>query len=843
MANPPRARPEAEPPQDAMEGVGARSQLSQLSQPAELQCCCGRDECVFLRHNCSVLLSVERDVHTAAKMGQVRCYAITNILESILDLSTLLLAQHPTIFSMASIRDVWRSRQPNPQECVPSLTFALQTLLARHEAYMASAERDRVELTSRIDLLEHENGEHETKNQLAEDENKTLRGELEQLNDTVKDADTKIDLLEATLRDSQKEVRRLEGAAERAASLERQIAMLEEEQAMLQNTVVQTQEEARTAMFRWRQAERGLNDLQDQLERMEKEAREERERHVEVIGRMERQRVMEKELNTAAGRLKGAAAARSLTDSKGGNVVSHFVRDLLQDNATLQLGMAELREMLVNSNDEIQTLREQLLYHQPMVNRESGSTSTLRAELEHKEPPPPQMSQELHIHHHYHVTHRPEPKKPKRRRRELTAGTFTPPQYSAPTSPMPHGMQQWQQRGVFSHGHKDSASTISMPSNGRWSMMSDNPSDFSPSSVPSSPQSNPRNSLFDRGIMDMSFPDSPTTSLDPTSPAWRTSHRKRASEVSTRSISGTLFPNHMSPPQPHPLTTNFVFEGDIVSEGPSAPYTTDDVPDLTKAAAPLENTTVDTVSNDDDVGVNEMDRFDPHVEQLPRLRRVVSHESIMSCSNGMDIHTLGVRPSQLTLRPLGLTAAGTNLSAVTARPTIARGDTEGKRGSVLLRDNLAMVGLGLSVPKTRNREGGRVVSGPALNRSRNPSVSRRPVDTLSRLVSSWWGGGTSAHPSPTSSPIASPIMAATTEIHVTAVSSLSSPALSLVGKSPQGSLSSTGTFRAPGINQPGGIPGFNEYFAAHQRRGPPSKVSVDDLGQIQEAMREVLEET
>jgi len=40
-------------------------------QPGVLRCCCGRDECVFLRHNCSVLLSVERDVHAAAKMGQV----------------------------------------------------------------------------------------------------------------------------------------------------------------------------------------------------------------------------------------------------------------------------------------------------------------------------------------------------------------------------------------------------------------------------------------------------------------------------------------------------------------------------------------------------------------------------------------------------------------------------------------------------------------------------------------------------------------------------------------------------------------------------------------------------
>lgn len=43
------------------------------SQPETLQCCCGNTDCVFLKHNCSVLDSVEKDVHTAAKLGQVRC--------------------------------------------------------------------------------------------------------------------------------------------------------------------------------------------------------------------------------------------------------------------------------------------------------------------------------------------------------------------------------------------------------------------------------------------------------------------------------------------------------------------------------------------------------------------------------------------------------------------------------------------------------------------------------------------------------------------------------------------------------------------------------------------------
>lgn len=44
------------------------------TEPADLQCCCGKEDCVYLKHNCSVLSSVERDVHTAARMGQVSSF-------------------------------------------------------------------------------------------------------------------------------------------------------------------------------------------------------------------------------------------------------------------------------------------------------------------------------------------------------------------------------------------------------------------------------------------------------------------------------------------------------------------------------------------------------------------------------------------------------------------------------------------------------------------------------------------------------------------------------------------------------------------------------------------------
>ncbi|KAK4168485.1 hypothetical protein QBC43DRAFT_118187 [Cladorrhinum sp. PSN259] len=765
-----------------------------VNQPGDLRCCCGKEECVYLRHNCSVLSSVERDVHAAAKMGQ--------------------------------------------------------TLLARHEAYMASAERERAELTARIEQLEAENAELESKNRRMNDENYNLREELDHLNDAVRDTDNKIEFLEATLRDSQREVRRLEHAAERAASLERQIQLLEEEQQTLQATVVRTKEEARNTMNRWRKAERDLISLQAQLERMEKEAREERERHVEVVSRMERQRNMEKELNTAAGRLKGAAAVKSMTDSKaGGNVVSHFVRDLLQDNANLQLGMAELRELLVSSNDEIQMLREQLLYHQPAdvtthtaapINeptQDAASTNTLRAELERQEtsptspPPRASISQQLHVHHHYHVTHKPDLKKVKKRRIGLTSGTFNPPRnFSAPTSPMTTSWHTSAFRAPLGPALGEE------PSDSHWTHGEEHHSEFAPSSAPSSPRSNHRNSVFDR-VDGYSYPVSPTTSVDPTSPAWRGGHHKRPSEFSTRSIYETANFNAHPHSQPHPLMNSVLCDNHSGTSS-SSRYKT--------------NVHIYNDHDDDNSDISDTDAGDlmssrsGHYDgrMMPRsrkMRRVASQESIMSLSNGLDIHTLQGRPSQLTFRPLGLSAAGTNISGVTAQPTLATGKIDAKRSMAFLRDSLNKE----SLPISKTRDIGRTVSTPTPNRdSGRQSNNTRASSALGKLVS-WrpWGGGGSSQPSPETSPTTTrattPALDPTTD-----VSSVPSSTASESSTSPHGTVSSSGigTFRTPGVNQRGTIPGFNEYWVAHSRRGPKGKVSVDNLGHIEEALREALEE-
>ena len=420
-----------------------------------------------------------------------------------------------------------------------SLTFALQALLLRHEQYMLDAQLDRNELNTRIEELEQDKRYLEDENAKKSAENRALLDQLEATNTIVGESEAHIKSLEATLHSAQQEVRRLDGLAARTQDLECQLMVLDQEQAILQKTVSTTEAQERSAVQRWKKAERNLSLLQDQLEHIEKEAREERERHVEVLGRMERRRAVERELDTAAGRLKGAAALTA-KGHNGSNVVSHFVKDILQDNANLQLGIVELREMLMNSNDEVQALREQLLLHQPLEDAQ-----TLRVELSEKEPkddkPSPVVSQELHIHHHYHAP-KEEARRQKKKRTSLSSSIFTPPRRTQ--SPRPRAGET--ANAILS---KTSVTIPAAPSH-RWSMQSGGQvSEFAPSSAPSSPPSVYRNSsVFDRGFdMDSSRPTSPGSSIDPISPpcAPFQSHRNRAPVTSTRSFTTT--PHNFQP--------------------------------------------------------------------------------------------------------------------------------------------------------------------------------------------------------------------------------------------------------------------------------------------------------
>lgn len=651
---------------------------------------------------------------------------------------------------------------------------------------MADAERDRLSLSSRIEHLEMAKQELEAENALKIEENRNLLDQLELLNNTVSESDTKIKALEASLLSSQQAVRRLESAALRAEDAERHIHLLELEQDDLYHELRSSKEDARSHAQRCKEAQRGIMDMQDQLERMEEEAREERERHAEVIGRMERQRQVEKQLNTAAGRLKGAAASKTLQEPKPGNpVVNHFVRDLLQDNANLQLGMAELREMLLNSNDEIQSLREQLLDHQPAID---SRNSTLKDELEAYEPPPtPRFSQELHIHHHYHVTPKADKAKVRRKRASLNSSIFSPSSTSGTSTP--RSSARWSLGpalpALASINTNEPNSVISVPKQ-RWSMLSEQPSEFA-SSVPSSPRSNQRNSMFDSAFGDSDYPMSPATSFDAMSPSWRT-HRKGPSDMSAFSLQApSLQLDPGTPPQ-----NARQFNDDVIHE--------EDEDENEEGISRIETPDLGNTPSIDESSVIESseDNRDDYMPR-PRIHRALSHESIMSLSGGLDIHTLKARPSQLTLRPLG--GAEAVVTGVIAQPTLSRGAA--KRSTVALRDNFAGLPTGRIVSNPQNR--------PRSNRSASPA----PSDTTQGSaggIGKWvgwrpWASTTASMNTPTK------------------------PA-----EKPKDQTFS----RSPGINQPGAIPGFHQYWAAQRRKGAPAQVTTDAVDH--EALVEGLQE-
>ncbi|GMF79622.1 unnamed protein product [Aspergillus oryzae] len=429
------------------------------STPTALRCCCGRNDCAFLQHNNVALEGLEKDLATAARLGQA--------------------------------------------------------LLHRHESYMAEAEEDRHRFLASIENLEREKREVQVENARIIEENRGLLEQLEALNKAVADADSHAKSLEVRLENSEAELRKVTVSAARAADLDAQLVQMENEQTRLQESLESAEEESRSAVQRWKKAESTLRDLNDQIDRIEKEAREERERHAEAVQRMERKRTVERELDGAARRLKGAAATHELGRNHGGTVVSRFVRDILQDNANLQLGIVELRELLESSNQEVQCLRDQIISHQlvPMTEGDGQVPQlapTLSQELESKEPR--RAPQEFHIHHHYHT---PSIKKerPALFRRSKNRHTWGHPN----TVHSPSGTKIARKPTHRSQSSHSSASTmmsqppVQIPSaSQRWSSQSPGAE-----SMASSPQSGYRSSsIFDR--VERGFDSSRATSPDST---------------------------------------------------------------------------------------------------------------------------------------------------------------------------------------------------------------------------------------------------------------------------------------------------------------------------------------
>ncbi|KEQ67831.1 uncharacterized protein M437DRAFT_11199, partial [Aureobasidium melanogenum CBS 110374] len=309
-------------------------------------CCCGNDDCAFQQQNNEAFASLDENLRKAGRLGKA--------------------------------------------------------LLVRHEAYVAEAEEQKALMDAEITRMTEEKKELEANNATLIEENRNLLDQLEGLNNAAVESDAHTQSLTATLQQTQAELHRLNTLAARTERLEREVEEYEQEQAILHATLAHKTESEKAATLRWQDAERKLAAMESQLERIEREAREDKERHVEIVARMERQRVVEKELDTVPGRLNGAAAAK--TAKHGSTVVSHFVKDILSDNVNLQAGIAELREMLDNSNEQVEILRNQLAQYTPtdMTSDIESPAPSLRPNLE-KEIKRASMQQEVHVHHHYHA--------------------------------------------------------------------------------------------------------------------------------------------------------------------------------------------------------------------------------------------------------------------------------------------------------------------------------------------------------------------------------------------------------------------------------------------------------
>lgn len=562
-----------------------------------------------------------------------------------------------------------------------SLTFALQNLLARHEAFMLEAEDERLKMSACIGRLETDKKELEAANAKTIQENRDLLDQLEHMNNDVVNSDAHVKSLTATLQSTRNEVERLTVLAARTTDLESQMSTMESEQAAMQGELISREEDQRTAVQRWKHAERTIGQLREQVDRIEREAMDERQRHIEVVGRLERRRVVERELETAAGRLKGAAAATALGKDYGGSgVVSHFVKDILQDNANLQMGIVELRDMLMGSNAEVENLREQMTLHQPLARSDirSSSDTLLKDELAavSASEPAVDIAPELHVHHHYHAS-TPAAKgskdrlstplrRPRRKRNFSSSGVFTPPSGTQTPRTPSNGLPIAPPSSASTILSQTLVSIPSAPPVGYpRALPNQSPltrASIATFSVPSSPQSAyPGSSVFDYmdHPLDSSRPTTPE-SLDSELPFFPPQHGKRGTDLSQRSLStsSALQPRYPSNPK-SPRSPGTAPE-DSLADIDTAYFDHATIVEEPEDQAALR---LDTPSDLDSPG--------PVLQPFPpTLRRSASHESILSTQDA-PIPSLRSQHSQLLPRQPLKSRTSLNITSPRIEPVIS----------------------------------------------------------------------------------------------------------------------------------------------------------------------------
>ncbi|KAF3214728.1 hypothetical protein TWF192_009249 [Orbilia oligospora] len=322
----------------------------------EVHCCCGQKTCEARVKNISVLSELEENLQTAAQLGQA--------------------------------------------------------LLRQAD----DAERIRSDMASKINRLEELNKQLEVQNTSSIEKNRDLLNSLETLNESVTQADSRLRDLTADLDDTRAELDRVSARAARAEILEAQLTVLETEQDDLRRNLSITLEDERNAAARWQKAERQVEDLQDEYNKLESEYMQEKIKTQKLANKIASRKSI-RGLQFQADKMEGAA-------------ISNFMKEILQDNQQLQAGTTELRQMLMIAQDEIGALREQVLLTQRPEQNELG-----RSPLSYEFDGYRKLSQELHVHHHHHVLTSKEKGSIRRVKRRVKAPQARNPPSSSPLPP------------------------------------------------------------------------------------------------------------------------------------------------------------------------------------------------------------------------------------------------------------------------------------------------------------------------------------------------------------------------------------------------------------------------
>jgi hypothetical protein len=553
-----------------------------------------------------------------------------------------------------------------------SLTFMVQALLVRHESFVAEAAQERRRMMDKIEALERTNTALEDRNRDTIRENRMLLDQLESLNSAVKGSESRVNTLTDELQSTDLELKRMTNLASRTAELQTQLVQLEEDLAAVNSASSFDREENRVAKLRWQQAEKTIETLELQIERIESDAKEERERHadvgrqavamarltVQIVNRVQRRKAIELEL------LRDRPWKDRSRDIVQNGVVSNFVTDVLQDNANLQVNILELREMLGRSNDEIERLRDPTPMSPILSLPKALATSnapSLGMELN--------GSREVHVHHHYHATQNTD-KAPQShyRRRSRRKGSVVSVAHT------PHSSVSVPRAQSPSSVAGPSQPAASIPIRQRWSVQSAQ-TFTSSSSLPSSPYAD---SIFDR-----TFADTGTEASRPSSPDSNPMSPQNALGPTKVDLRPAVPAFPSEPRRNHP-------------DGPRLPLT----------SYPLEPGPVHSTILEENEDIHHETPSPAQSRRLP-LRRPASSESLLSI-HGMDIHTtiptlvqpLRNRPSQWLLRHRAEAVAASDAATVAIAAPLAYHADQQSTAQLRLRnqmDRRGGTGQGLGV--------------------------------------------------------------------------------------------------------------------------------------------------